>query len=54
MQSKREAPDKAYIWVNIDFNKVKHRINAVTCQIEQVIQKYQLTNTTSNSPKRNN
>ncbi|MEJ6480134.1 hypothetical protein N0Y54_01910 [Nostoc punctiforme UO1] len=54
MDSKREKLDKAYIWVNIDFDKVKYRINAVTYQIEQVIQKHQLSNQTGNSGKRNN
>lgn len=54
MSNKQEKPDKAYIWVNIDFDKVKYRINAVTCQIEQVIQKHQLSNQTGNSGKRNN
>jgi hypothetical protein len=54
MSNKQERPDKAYIWVNIDFDKVKYRINAVTCQIEQVIQKHQLSNQTGNSGKRNN
>ena len=50
---KQKAPDKAYIWVNIDFDKVKHRINAVTCQIEQVIQKYQLSTQAGHSDKKN-
>ncbi|MEH1907278.1 MAG: hypothetical protein V7L05_28315 [Nostoc sp.] len=54
MDKKQERFDKAYIWVNIDFDKVKHRINAVTCQIERVIQKHQLSNQTRNSGKRNN
>ncbi|MGF2009955.1 MAG: hypothetical protein RMX25_000255 [Nostoc sp. DedVER01b] len=54
MSSKQERPEKAYIWVNIDFDKVKHRINAVTCQIERVIEKHQLSNHTGNSDKGNN
>ncbi|MEH2011419.1 hypothetical protein [Nostoc sp.] len=54
MDSKQERFDKAYIWANIDFDKVKHRINVVTCQIEWVIQKYQLSNPTGNSGKKNN
>ncbi|MBE8998025.1 MULTISPECIES: hypothetical protein [unclassified Nostoc] len=54
MNNKQERPDKAYIWVNIDFDKVKYRINAVTCQIERVIQKHQLSNQPGNSGKRNN
>jgi len=54
MNSKQERLGKAYIWVNIDFDKVKYRINAVTCEIERVIQKHQLSNQTSNSGKRNN
>ncbi|MEH2308201.1 hypothetical protein [Nostoc sp.] len=54
MNNKQEKPDKAYIWVNIDFDKVKYRINAVTCQIERVIEKHQLSNQTGNSGKRNN
>jgi hypothetical protein len=54
MNSKQKKPEKAYIWVNIDFDKVKHRINAVTCQIDRVIQKHQLSNQTGNSDKRNN
>ncbi|MBE8986974.1 hypothetical protein [Nostoc sp. LEGE 12450] len=54
MNNKQEKSDKAYIWVNIDFDKVKYRINAVTCQIEQVIQKHQLSNQTGNSGKRSN
>ncbi|WP_461923331.1 hypothetical protein [Nostoc sp.] len=54
MDSKQERLDKAYIWMNIDFDKVKYRINAVTCEIERVIQKHQLSNQTSNSGKINN
>ncbi|MEH2398526.1 hypothetical protein [Nostoc sp.] len=54
MNDKQERLDKAYIWANIDFDKVKHRINAVTSQVERVIQKYQLSNTTGNSGKKNN
>jgi hypothetical protein len=54
MNDKHKRLDKANIWVNIDFDKVKHRINAVTCQIEQVIEKYQLSNQTGNSGKENN
>ncbi|MEH2246571.1 hypothetical protein [Nostoc sp.] len=54
MDNKQEKPNKAYIWENVDFDKVKHRINAVTCQIERVIQKYQLSNQTSNPGKRTN
>ncbi|MHC0063123.1 hypothetical protein ACWATR_09370 [Nostoc sp. UIC 10890] len=54
MDNNQEKFNKAYIWVNLDFNKVKHRINAVTCQIEQVIQKHQLSNQSKNSGKRNN
>jgi hypothetical protein len=53
MSQKREIPNKAYIWVSIDFDKVKHRIDLVTCQIEQVIQKYQFSNK-GYSSKRNN
>ena len=54
MNEKQERLDKAYIWANIDFDKVKHRINAVTSQVERVIQKYQLSNPTGNSGKRTN
>ncbi|MEH2325901.1 MAG: hypothetical protein V7K32_20560 [Nostoc sp.] len=54
MNSKQERPDKSYIWVNIDFDKVQNRINAVTYQIERVIQKHQLSNQTAKSGKRNN
>lgn len=54
MKYKQEAPDKAYIWVNIDFDKVKHRINAVTCQIERVIQKYELSTKAGHSAQKNN
>ena len=54
MNYKQQRPDKAYIWVNIDFDKVKHRIDAVTCQIERVIQKHQILNQTGKSSKRNN
>ncbi|MEH2199827.1 hypothetical protein [Nostoc sp.] len=54
MDNFQKKPDKAYIWVNIDFDKVKHRIDEVTCQIEQVIQKHQLSNQTRNSGKINN
>ncbi|WP_335097102.1 hypothetical protein [Nostoc sp.] len=54
MNNKQERPDKSYIWVNIDFDKVQHRINAVTCQIERVIQKYEFSNQTDNPGKRNN
>ncbi|MBD2521458.1 hypothetical protein [Nostoc sp. FACHB-133] len=54
MNNKQERTDKAYIWVNINFDKVKYRINAVTCQIERVIQKHQLSNQPGNSGKKNN
>ncbi len=54
MSNKQQRPDKAYIWVNIDFDKVKHRINTVTCQIERVIEKHQLSDQTGKSGKRNN
>ena len=54
MDKKQERLDKAYIWVNIDFDKVQHRINAVTYKIEWVIQKHQLSNQTGKSGKRNN
>ncbi|WP_185586304.1 MULTISPECIES: hypothetical protein [unclassified Nostoc] len=54
MNYKQQRPDKAYIWVNIDFDKVKYRIDAVTCQIERVIQKHQISNQPGNSGKRNN
>ncbi|MEH2298043.1 hypothetical protein [Nostoc sp.] len=54
MNDKQERLDKAYIWANIDFDKVKHRINAVTSQVERVIQKYQLSNPTGNSGNKNN
>ncbi|MBD0387256.1 hypothetical protein [Nostoc sp. FACHB-888] len=54
MNNKQKRFDKAYIWVNIDFDKVQHRINAVTYQIEQVIKKYQPSNQSDNPGKRNN
>jgi hypothetical protein len=54
MNRRQQRPDKAYIWVNIDFDKVKNRIDAVTCQIERVIQKHHLSNQTHKSGKRNN
>lgn len=53
MGDKQQIPNKAYIWVNIDFDKVKGRINVVTSKIEQVIQKYQFSRG-SDSGKRNN
>ncbi|MEH2150041.1 hypothetical protein [Nostoc sp.] len=54
MDNKQQGSDKAYIWVNIDFDKVRHRIDAVTCQIERVIQKHHLPNQIGKSGKRNN
>lgn len=54
MNTKQQRPDKSYIWVNIDFDKVQHRINGVTCQIERVIQKHQLSNQTGKLGKTNN
>ncbi|MBW4678354.1 MAG: hypothetical protein KME52_31560 [Desmonostoc geniculatum HA4340-LM1] len=54
MDKKQETHNKAYIWVNIDFDKVKNRINVVTSKIEQVIQKYQFSNKAGDSGKRNN
>jgi hypothetical protein len=42
------------IWANIDFDKVKHRINTVNFKIQQVIQKYELPTRVINSGKRNN
>ncbi|MBD2515339.1 hypothetical protein H6G93_10005 [Nostoc sp. FACHB-973] len=54
MGKKQEIPNKAYIWVNIDFDKVKNRINVVTSKIEQVIQKYEFSTRASDSGKRNN
>jgi hypothetical protein len=53
MKPKHEIPNKAYIWVSIDFEKVKHRIDSVTYQIEQVIQKYQFSTTAHSSNKNN-
>lgn len=54
MNYKQQRPDKSYIWVNIDFDKIKYRIDAVTYQIERVIQKHQILNQTSKTSKRNN
>ncbi|MBC1237152.1 hypothetical protein [Nostoc linckia] len=54
MDNKPQMPNKSYIWVNIDFDKVKNRINIVTSKIEQVIQKYQFSTKTRDSGKRNN
>ncbi|MBN3923370.1 hypothetical protein [Nostoc sp. NMS4] len=54
MNIKQQRPNKAYIWANIDFDKVKNRIDAVTCQIERVIQKHHLLNQTGKLGKRNN
>ena len=54
MNNKQKRPNKSYIWVNIDFDKVQNRINAVTCQIERVIQKHQLSNQTGKSGEKNN
>jgi len=54
MNYKYKLPGKASIWANIDFDKVKNRINAVTCQIEQVIQKYNLPAENGMSNQRNN
>jgi hypothetical protein len=53
MRCEHEIPNKAYIWISIDFDKVKQRIDSVTCQIEQVIQKYQFS-TKAHTSKRNN
>ncbi|BAY77428.1 hypothetical protein NIES25_38900 [Nostoc linckia NIES-25] len=53
MRNKPEIPNKTYIWVNIDFDKVKDRISVVTSKIEHVIQKYQFSKA-SDSGKRNN
>ncbi|MDF5712174.1 MAG: hypothetical protein PUP90_31990 [Nostoc sp. S4] len=49
-----EISHKAYIWVNIDFDKVKNRINLVSFKIEQVIQKYQFSTKAGDCAKRNN
>ncbi|MBN4006675.1 hypothetical protein [Nostoc sp. LPT] len=54
MKGKQQRPEKSYIWANIDFDKVKNRIDAVTCQIERVIQKHHLSNQTAKSGRRNN
>ncbi|MEH2080482.1 MAG: hypothetical protein V7K89_10885 [Nostoc sp.] len=54
MKRKQQRLEKAYIWANIDFDKVKNRIDAVTCQIERVIQKHHLSNQTAKLGKRNN
>lgn len=54
MNDKYKLPGKASIWANIDFDKVKNRINAVNCQIEQVIQKYNLPAENGMSNHRNN
>ncbi|MEH2001822.1 hypothetical protein [Nostoc sp.] len=52
--NKQQSSEKAYIWANIDFDKVKHRIDAVTCQIERVIKKHEFSNQTGKSGKKNN
>ncbi|MDZ8081625.1 MAG: hypothetical protein RMX35_21475 [Nostoc sp. DcaGUA01] len=53
MNEKPEILNKAYIWVNIDFDKVKNRINVVSLKIEHVLQKYQFSKA-RDSGERNN
>ncbi|MBW4615903.1 MAG: hypothetical protein KME21_22000 [Desmonostoc vinosum HA7617-LM4] len=40
MNQYHHTPYKTSIWANIDFDKVKNRIDEVTQLIEQVMQKY--------------
>jgi uncharacterized protein YpuA (DUF1002 family) len=54
MNGNHKMPAKVSIWANIDFDKVKHRINTVTFKIEQVIQKYELCTKLGSPGKRNN
>ena len=54
MQEKQKTPDRDVIWTQIDFNKVKSRINEVTSQIERVIKKYKVPNESGSSDKRKN
>jgi hypothetical protein len=50
----KKKPGKDIIWTQIDFNKVKNRINEVTSQIERVIKKYKVPNESGISDKRKN
>ncbi|MFN6519429.1 MAG: hypothetical protein RMY29_033735 [Nostoc sp. CreGUA01] len=54
MRNDQQTPNKAHIWVNIDFDKVKNRINVVTIKIEQVIQKYQFSTKVRDSGRTKN
>ncbi|MDZ8187739.1 MAG: hypothetical protein RMX96_23175 [Nostoc sp. ChiSLP02] len=53
MNKRPEIPNKAYIWANIDFDKVKNRINVVTSKIEHVIEKYHFSSKPRDSGKKN-
>ncbi|BAZ33316.1 hypothetical protein NIES4074_58260 [Cylindrospermum sp. NIES-4074] len=41
MNNNHKRPENTSVLVNIDFNKVKHRIDRVTRKIELVIKKYE-------------
>ena len=38
---KQKANISTSIWVNIDFNTVKNRIETISSQIEEILQKYE-------------
>ncbi|MBH8551795.1 hypothetical protein I8751_05265 [Nostocaceae cyanobacterium CENA357] len=54
MYKQQKPPNQVRIWGNIDFDKVKNRIDHVTYQIHQVLQKYEIPKQTGNSDQRNN
>lgn len=52
MYKKHNQSDDARIWANLDFEKVKDRINRVNLKIERVLQKHELSGKTRNSNKK--
>jgi hypothetical protein len=48
MHHKSNKPDYVSVWATIDLDKVRQRINLVTCQINQVLQKYELSSEADN------
>ncbi|GEM_PF-2810912 len=49
MHAKSKKPDCVSVWATIDFETVKQRINRMTCQIHQVLQKYEFSHETDES-----
>lgn len=53
MNNTQKQPNDASVWVNVDFDTVKQRIDSVTRQINEVLQKHEVDSETGNSKRKN-